>query len=52
MNIQKEEKRYKDSLQKEKDKIEKQLEKYQNKDEGNTFLFKSFPFKNAMVLLN
>ena len=52
MNIQKEEKRYKDSLQKEKEKIEKQLEKYENKDEGNTFLLKSLPFKNAMVLLN
>ena len=52
MNIKKEEKRYKDSLQKEKERIEKQLEKYENKEEGNTFLFKSIPFRNAMVLLN
>ena len=52
MNLQKEEQRYKDSLQKEKEKIEKQLEKYQNKEESNTFLFKSLPFRNAMVLLN
>ena len=52
MNIRKEEKRYKDSLQKEKEKIEKQLEKYENKEESNTFLFKSLPFRNAMVLLN
>ena len=52
MNLQKVEKRYKDSLQKEKEKIEKQLEKYENKDEGNTFLFKSLPFRNAMVVLN
>jgi hypothetical protein len=52
MNIKKEEKRYKDSLQKEKERIEKQLEKYDNKEEGTTFLFKSLPFRNAMVLLN
>ena len=52
MKIKKEEKRYKDSLQKEKEKIEKQLEKYENKDESNVFLLKSFPFRNAMVLLN
>ncbi|MFN0080941.1 MAG: PspC domain-containing protein [Ferruginibacter sp.] len=52
MNIRKEEIRYKDSLQKEKEKIEKQLEKYENKEESNTFLFKSLPFRNAMVLLN
>ena len=52
LNIKKEEKRYKDSLQKEKEKIEKQLEKYENKEESNTFLFKSLPFRNAMVLLN
>ncbi len=52
MNMKKEEKRYKDSLQKEKERIEKQLEKYDNKEESNTFLFKSLPFKNAMVLLN
>ncbi len=52
MNIRREEKRYKDSLQKEKEKIEKQLDKYENKNEGNTFLFKTIPFKNAMILLN
>ena len=52
LKIKKEEKRYKDSLQKEKDRIEKQLEKYENKEESNTFLFKSLPFRNAMVLLN
>jgi len=52
MNIKKDEKRFKDSLQKAKEKIEKQLEKYENKDEGNTFLFKSLPFKNALVLFN
>ena len=52
MNLQKEERRYKDSLQKEKERIEKQLEKYQNTEESNTFLFKSLPFRNAMVLLN
>ena len=52
MNIKKDEKRFKDSLQKEKEKIERQLEKYENKDEDNTFLLKSLPFKNAMVLLN
>ncbi len=52
MNIKKEEKRYKDSLQKEKERIEKQLEKYNNKEESSTFLFKTLPFKNAMVLLN
>ncbi len=52
MNIKKEEKRYKDSLQKEKERIEKQLEKYENKEDGNTFLFRSLPFRNAMVLLN
>ncbi len=52
INLQKEEKRYKDSLQKEKEKIEKQLEKYENKEESNTFLLKSLPFRNAMVLLN
>ena len=52
MNMKKEEKRYKDSLQKEKERIEKQLEKYDNKEESNTFLFKSLPFRNAMVLLN
>ena len=49
MNLQKEEKRFKDSLQKEKEKIEKQLEKYQDK-EDNTFNFKSLPFHNAMVI--
>ena len=52
INIKKDEKRFKDSLQKAKEKIEKQLEKYENKDEGNTFLFKSLPFKNALVLFN
>ncbi len=52
LNIKKEEKRYKDSLQKEKEKIEKQLEKYDNREESNTFLLKSLPFKNAMVLFN
>ncbi len=52
MNLQKVEKRYKDSLQKEKEKIEKQLEKYENKDESNTFLLKSLPFRNAMIVLN
>ena len=51
MNLQKEEKRYKDSLQKEKEKIEKQLEKYQDK-EDNTFILKSLPFHSAMVLFN
>ena len=52
MNIKKDEKYYKDSLQKEKERIEKQLEKYDNREESNTFLLKSLPFKNAMVLLN
>ena len=52
MNIKKDEKRFKDSLQKAKEKIEKQLEKYENKDESNTFLLKSLPFKNALVLFN
>ena len=52
INLKKEEKRYKDSLQKEKERIEKQLEKYDNKDDRNSFLFKSLPFRNAMVLLN
>jgi phage shock protein PspC (stress-responsive transcriptional regulator) len=51
MNLQKEEKRYKDSLQKEKEKIERQLEKYQDK-EDNTFILKSLPFHSAMVLFN
>ncbi len=50
MNLQKEEKRYKDSLRKEKEKIEKQLEKYENN--GTTSLYNVLPSSLFMAILN
>ncbi len=50
MNLQKEERRYKDSLQKEKEKIEKQLEKYDNNE--TTLLYNILPKDLFMTILN
>ncbi len=50
MNLQKEEKRYKDSLRKEKEKIEKQLEKYENNE--TTSLYNVLSSSLFMTILN
>jgi phage shock protein PspC (stress-responsive transcriptional regulator) len=50
MNLQKEEKRFKDSLEEEKKKIEKQLDKYNNKE--TSLLYNLLPGNGLMTVLN
>jgi phage shock protein PspC (stress-responsive transcriptional regulator) len=50
MNLQKEEKRFKDSLEEEKKKIEKQLDKYNNKETSS--LYNLLPGNGLMTVLN